>query len=154
MSCCFGPFTGINCVFDELCSLETRGGKKTHCVCVRLNGYSNSNWGCSSVGRASDRYAVEAGSTSSAAKESSSTVNFQCRLSYFVLTPPCATACINICAHVKDPEVYVRVRLIMETLKHPAWAVGWVAGLCRSWLSPGKATRISYGRNPIGTIQL
>ena len=35
----------------------------------------------------------------------------------------------------------------METLKHPACTVGWVARLCRSWLSPGKATRISHGRN-------
>ena len=45
----------------------------------------------------------------------------------------------------------------METLKHPACTVGWViwvARLCRSCLSPGKATRISHGRNPNGTIQL
>ena len=42
----------------------------------------------------------------------------------------------------------------METLKHPACTLGWVARLCRSWLSPGKATRISHGRNPIWRIQL
>ena len=35
-----------------------------------------------------------------------------------------------------------------------ACIVGWVARLCRSWLSPGKATRISDGRNPTGTILL
>ena len=81
-------------------------------------------------------------------------VNFQCRLSYGVRTPPCAIASIYICAHVKDPVVHVRVRCIMETLKHPACTVGWVAQLRRSWLSPGYATRISHGRNPIGTIQL
>ena len=34
-----------------------------------------------------------------------------------------------------------------ETLKHPAGTAGWVARLCRSWLSPGKITRISYRRN-------
>ena len=71
-----------------------------------------------------------------------------------VRTPPCAIACINICAHVKDPVVHVGVRWLMETLKHPACTVGWVAPLCLSWLSPGKATRIFHGRNPIGTIQL
>ena len=89
-----------------------------------------------------------------AARDFSPTVNFQCRLSYDVRTPPCATACINICAHVKDPVVHVRLRWIMETLKHPACTVGWVARLCRSWLSLGKATRIFHGRNSIGTIQL
>ena len=42
-------------------------------------------------------------------------VNFQCRFSFGVPTPPCAIACINICAHVKDSVVYVRVRWIMAT---------------------------------------
>ena len=90
----------------------------------------------------------------SAARELSPRVNFQCRLSYGVRTPPCAIACIYTCAHVKDPVVYVRVRWIMKTLKHPASTVGWVARLCRSWLSTGKATRISHRRKSIGTIQL
>ena len=68
--------------------------------------------------------------------------------------PSCAIACIKICVHVKDPVIHVRVRWIMETLQHPACTVGWVVRLCNSWLSPGKATRISHGRNPTGTIQL
>ena len=87
-----------------------------------------------------------------AARDFSPRVNFLCRLSYGV--PSTRTiACIYICAHVKDPVVHVRVRWIIETLKHPALTVGWVAQLCRSWLSPGKATRISHGRYPIRTIQ-
>ena len=45
-----------------------------------------------------------------AARDFSPRVNFQCRLSYGVPTPPCAIACIYIRAHV---------RLITETLKHP-----------------------------------
>ena len=61
------------------------------------------------------------------------------RLSSGVRTPPCAIACINICAHVKDPVDHVRVRWITETQKHPACTVGWVARLRRSWLSPGKS---------------
>ena len=40
-------------------------------------------------------------------------VNFQCRISFGVRTPTCAIACINICGHVKDPVVHVRVRWIM-----------------------------------------
>ena len=36
----------------------------------------------------------------------------------------------------KDSVVHVRVWWIMETLKHPARTVGWVAQLCCSWLFP------------------
>ena len=80
-------------------------------------------------------------------------VNFRCRLSYGVRTPPCAIACIYIYVDVKDPVVHDGVRWIMETLKHPAYTLGWVARLCCSWLSPEQATRTSHGRNPIGTVQ-
>ena len=65
-------------------------------------------------------------------------VNFQYRLSYGVHTSPCAIACVNICLHVKDPVVHVRVQWITGTVKHPACTVGWVALLCHSWLSLGK----------------
>ena len=53
------------------------------------------------------------------ARDFSPRVSFQCRLSYGVRTPLCTTACINICARVKDPLVRVRVWWIIETLKHP-----------------------------------
>ena len=70
--------------------------------------------------------------------------------SFGVRTSPGAVACINnICAHFKDPLVHVRIRWIVEALKHPASTVGWVARLCRDWLSPGRATRI-----PLREIQL
>ena len=55
----------------------------------------------------------------SAARDFSPGVNFQCRLSYGVRTPPCAIACIYICAHAKDPVVHIRVRWITETIKTP-----------------------------------
>ena len=61
-----------------------------------------------------------------AARDFCPRVNFQCRLSYRVRTPPCAIACINICVHVKDPVVHVRVWWIMETLKHPACTIDLV----------------------------
>ena len=89
-----------------------------------------------------------------AAGDFSPRVNSQCTLSYCARITPCAIASIYICAHVKNPVVHVRVRWIMETLKHPACTVNWVARFCCSWLSPGKTTQISHGRNPIGTIQL
>ena len=112
-------------------------------------------WECSSpVGTALDRRASDAGSIPRAAREFSPRVNVQWRLSYGVCTPPCAIACVNICVHVRDPVFHARVRWIMETLKDPARTVGWVARFCRNWLSPGKASRISYGRNPNWTIQL
>ena len=43
-----------------------------------------------------------------AARDISLKVNFQCILSYDSRTPSCATTCINICAHMKDPVVRVR----------------------------------------------
>ena len=60
-----------------------------------------------------------------AVRDFSPRVNFQCRLSFSVCTPTCAIACINICAHVKDPVVHVRVQWIMETLKNTQNAL-WV----------------------------
>ena len=45
-----------------------------------------------------------------AARDFSPRVNFQCRLSYGVRTPPGAIACVYICVHVKDPVVHVGVR--------------------------------------------
>ena len=77
-----------------------------------------------------------------AARDFSPRVNFQRRLFHGVRTPPCAIACIYICAHLNGPLVHVRVRWIMETLEHPVCTVGW--------LSPGKASRIFHGRNPLG----
>ena len=111
-------------------------------------------WNVAQLVRASDRHAAGAGSIPRCGKgffsQSQLSVQTLLRCSYTL----CAIACIYICAHVKDPVVHVRVRWIMETLKHPACTLGWVARLCCSWLSPGKPTRIFYGRNPIGTIQL
>ena len=46
-----------------------------------------------------------------------------------VLTPLHATACNNICAHIKGPVVHVRFWWIVETLKHPACTVGGSATL-------------------------
>ena len=108
---------------------------------------------CSSVGRASDRHAVDASSIPRCGKGFFSESQLSVQTLLRCCTLPCAIACINICAHIKDPLVHVRIRWIMEALKHPACTVGWVARLCCSWLSPGKAIRISQGINPIGTIQ-
>ena len=77
--------------------------------------------GCSSVGRASDRHAADAGSNPRCGK------GFFCPESAFsadsltrVRTHPCAMARINICAHVKNPVVHVRVLWIMARQTYPA----------------------------------
>ena len=98
------------------------------------------------IGRTSDHHTADAGSILPESTFNANSLTCAC-------TPPCAIACINICAHIKDPIVHVRVQWIMQTLKHPACTIGWVAQLCHSWLSPGKATGISHGRNPNGTIK-
>ena len=88
--------------------------------------------GCGSVGRASDRHTADAGSIPWCGKAffSQSPLSVQtllrCPQTSHVIT------CINICAHVKDPVVYVRVWWITETLKHLACTIGWVAQLCCS----------------------
>ena len=75
--------------------------------------------------RASDHYATDTGSVSRCGKgffsQSQLSVKTLLRVS---VHPPCAIACINICAHIKDTVVHVRIRLIMESLKtqHLQWA--------------------------------
>ena len=53
-------------------------------------------------------------------------VSFQCRLSYSVHTPLCAISNINVCAHMKDPILLVRVGGLW---KHTACIEGRVARL-------------------------
>ena len=69
---------------------------------------------------------------------------------------PCAITRMNICVHVEDPVVHVRVWWIMETLKYPECTVSRVgyrdsvvAGFPR-----GKQPKFPNERNPIWTIQL
>ena len=64
--------------------------------------------GCSSLGRASDQHAGDAGSIPRYSKGyfPQSPLSVQTLLS--VRTPQSAIACVNICAHVKDPVVHVK----------------------------------------------
>ena len=73
--------------------------------------------------RAADRHAADAGSIPRCGKEFFSQSTFSANSLTCVRTPTCAITCTNICAHIKDPLVYVRVWWIMETLKHPARTV-------------------------------
>ena len=95
--------------------------------------------GCSSVGRASDRHAAEAGSIAWCGKGvfSKSQLSVQTLLRVFLHPHEQPHASTSV--RTLDPVVHVRVRWIMETLKRPACTVGWVARICRSWLSPGKS---------------
>ena len=81
-------------------------------------------------------------------------VNFQCRLSFGVRTSLCAIACIKrfracwrFCSPCQSSVEYGNTQTASST-------VGWIARPSHRWLSLGKATRISHGRNPNGTIQL
>ena len=104
-------------------------------------------WGCGSVEHQTSMPPTQF-QFRNAARDFSPRVNFQCRLSYFVCTHPCAFTCINICAHVKDPVGRVKVWWIMERLKHPACTVGRVAWLCRG-LCRGKQPKF-----PMKEIQM
>ena len=93
----------------------------------------------STVGRLSDRHVARFGFDSPVRQGiflSESTFGADSLIR--IRTPLRAIACINIGAHVRDHIVRVRIRWVLEALKHPACTVGWVARLCRSWLSPGK----------------
>ena len=104
------------------------------------------------VGGASDRHTADAGSIPRCGKELFS--QSQLSVQTLVRIPPCAITCINMCAHVKDPVVHIRVRWIMETRNHPGCTVGWIARRCRSWLSPGKQSEFFMGEIPMGQIHL
>ena len=106
--------------------------------------------GCSTVGRASDRHAADAGSIPRCARDFSPRVNFQCRLFSGVRTSPCAIACIYLCAHVKDPVAHVRVWWIMETLKHPACNVGWVRDSIAAGFPQGRQPEFPMEEIPFG----
>ena len=56
--------------------------------------------------------------------------------------------------HVKVPVVHVRVRWITGTLKTLSMHRSLDSAIRTNWLSLGEATRIFYGRNPSGTMQL
>ena len=96
-------------------------------------------WWCSSAARMSDRHAADAGSIPWCDTGFFSQSQLSVQTLDTLRTFPCAIACINICAHVKDPVVQVRVWWILETPKHPVCTVGWVARLCYSWFSSGKS---------------
>ena len=85
------------------------------------------------------------------ARELSPTVTFQCRLSYSVHAPSCERMHENLCAHLRS---HSSCQTWMEygnskTLSTPCRLI-----VSHSWLSLGKATWISHGRNPNWTIML
>ena len=71
-------------------------------------------WECSSIEL--DRHATDAGSISQCGKRFFSQSQLSVQDCYSNCTTPLAIACINICAHIKDPLVHVRVRWIMVML--------------------------------------
>ena len=96
-------------------------------------------WGCSSVGRASDRHAAEAGSIPQCGKgffsQSQLSVQTLLRCPY----TPCAIACINICVHVKDPVLHVRVRWMHGNTKTPSMHSRFGSTTLSQLASPGES---------------
>ena len=110
--------------------------------------------GCSSVGQ-SVRLACRCDRFDSLLQQgtflSESTLSADTRT---VSVHPCVQQhAFNIFAHVKDPVVHVTVQWIVETLKHGACTVGWVATLWQLTFPRGKLTQISHRRNPNRTVQ-
>ena len=101
--------------------------------------------------RASDRHAADAGSIPRCGKGffSHGQLSVQTVLRVSV-HPPCAIACINVCAHVKDPVVHVRFRWILETHKHRRLGSATLSQLA----FPGKSNPNFPCEKSIGTIQL
>ena len=64
-------------------------------------------WGCSSLVEHRTVMPLTQVPVSGTANPFSPRVNHQCRLSYVCAYAPRAIACINICAHVKDPVDHV-----------------------------------------------
>ena len=91
-------------------------------ICVHVE------WGCSSVGNALDQHSLCWSRFSTLLWQGIFFLEWTFNAdSLRASTPICAIACINICAH--DLVVCVRIWWIIETLKHPACAVGWVVQL-------------------------
>ena len=68
-------------------------------------------------------------------------------------TPTCNCMHLRLCASLRSRSSYQSLVDYGNT-KTPSMHCRLVARLCRSGLSPGKATRVSYGRNPIWTNQI
>ena len=100
--------------------------------------------------RASDRHAAESGSIPRCGKGffSQSHLSMQTLLRVSV-HPRVQLHALTSVRTLKILQSMSDLSGIMETLKHPACTVGWVARRCRSWLSPGNATRISHGKIPL-----
>ena len=77
----------------------------------------------SSVGRASDRHAADAGLISRCGKGFFSQSPLSMQTLFRCPYSPCAVACIDICGHDKDPVVHVRVGWITATQTDPAGTV-------------------------------
>ena len=80
------------------------GSHLRHCPLTPSQTSQRLRWGYSSVGKASDWHAADAGSTYWGGKGFFSQSAFSADFLTVSVQPACAIAYINICAHVKDPK--------------------------------------------------
>ena len=91
-------------------------------------------WGCSSVGRTSDWHATEAGSVPWCGRGFFSQSQLLVQTVTVSVQPKCAVACVNVCAHVKDPKhLQPYLRLVTQKYRTHCWE--WVALLSISCCS-------------------
>ena len=88
---------------NPIYSLRYISGRKSNRISMSVT--HGDWWGCSSIGRASDRHVAEAGSISWCGEDFFSRTQLSVQTLLLVRTPLCAITCINICAQGKGPAV-------------------------------------------------
>ena len=109
------------CLFFSLSSNNTSMGMEVtvSMSCKVMHLILRKGWECNSVGTALDQHATDTSLIPWCGKGIFSQWTFRCRLSYGACTLPCATAYIDICAHVKDTVVHVRSLVDYGSAKTP-----------------------------------
>ena len=105
-------------------------------------------WRCSSVGRACVTPLRQV-RFPGASRDFSPRVNFHEDSLSVSVHPRVQSHALTFCSHVKDSVVLVRVRWIIEKVKHPACTVTWLARICRNWLFSGKQPEFRMGEIPM-----
>ena len=107
----------------------------------------NMGWGCSSVGRASDRHTTDAGSISRCDEGFFSRSQLWVQTLLLEFVHPRVQLHALTSAHVKDPVVLVRVPWIRATLKHLACTGGLGSSTLSQQAFPGESNPLFPWKN-------
>ena len=109
-----------------------------------------SGWGWSSVGRASGWHVTDTGLIPQWGNGFFSHSLLSAQTLMVSVHPQCAIACINVCAHVKDPVVDATVWWITETLKTPSMHHRLGSATVTAGFPWGKQPELPMGEIPLG----